>query len=170
MILKFIMLSGEKEGFVREYEVPQDMSLADFHNFISASLNYDETAMVSFFSADPAWHKLREFTLLDMGAGDEEGAPLPMSEVSVFQAAPEKHDRLLYVYDLFGDRSMFVEMVGAAKPEEGAMYPRVVSARGEPPVQFSDTGFGDDDGLSIFDEALGEFGAFEGDELYDEDI
>lgn len=172
MILKFIMLSGEKDGFLREYEVPQDMNLIDFHNFLSGSLNYDETAMVSFFSADPGWNKLREFTLVNMDAGDGEESPLPMSEVSVGQAAPQKNDRLLYVFDMFGDRAMFLEMVGALKPEHGVMYPRVATAHGEPPVQFDAADFGGDDieGLSVFDEALGEFGSFEGDDFYEDEF
>lgn len=35
MIFKFRMLSDENDGFIREYEVPYDMNLLDFNDFIA---------------------------------------------------------------------------------------------------------------------------------------
>ena len=34
MVFRFRMLSDENDNFVRDYEVPYDMTLLDFHNFI----------------------------------------------------------------------------------------------------------------------------------------
>ena len=66
MVFKFRMLSDENDHFVRDYEVPYDMTLLGFHEFITRSLGYEE-GMSSFFTADKQWNRLREFTLMDMG-------------------------------------------------------------------------------------------------------
>ena len=42
MVFRFRMLSDENDNFVRDYEVPYDMTLLDFHNFILRSLEYEE--------------------------------------------------------------------------------------------------------------------------------
>ena len=54
MVFRFRMLSDENDNFVRDYEVPYDMTLLDFHNFILRSLEYEE-CMASFFTADERW-------------------------------------------------------------------------------------------------------------------
>ena len=56
MVFRFRMLSDENDNFVRDYEVPYDMTLLDFHNFILRSLEYEE-CMASFFTAARRWGK-----------------------------------------------------------------------------------------------------------------
>ena len=41
MVFKFRMLSDENDHFVRDYEVPYDMTLLGFHEFITRSLGYE---------------------------------------------------------------------------------------------------------------------------------
>lgn len=164
-ILKYRMLSDEKEGFVREYEVSPRITLLDLHNHISGSLNYDESAPTSFFSASDEWEKKREYTLFDMG-DDEEGAPLSMEAITVGELALEPDNRLIYMFDLFGGRAFYLELVHMEPAKEDTDYPRVALAQGEPPEQFSD----ESDGAgSIFDEAMGDFDSFEGDDFYDDE-
>ena len=83
MVFKFRMLSDENDHFVRDYEVPYDMTLLGFHEFITRSLGYEE-GMSSFFTADKQWNRLREFTLMDMGDNSED-APLPMADITLGQ-------------------------------------------------------------------------------------
>ena len=52
MIFKFRMLSDENDNFLREYEVPYDMTLLELHRFICRDLKYDPDNMVSFFLSD----------------------------------------------------------------------------------------------------------------------
>ena len=66
MIFRFRMLSDENDNFVRDYEVPYDMTLLDFHRFLLEALEYEE-CMTSFFTANERWEKLGEFTLMEMG-------------------------------------------------------------------------------------------------------
>lgn len=164
MIFKFRMLSDESDHFVRDYEVPYHMTLLSFHEFIRDSLGYEES-MVSFFTADERWEKKREFTLIDMGDGSE-NAPLPMAETTLGQILHRNRDRLIYLFDMFADRAYYLELTGALEGEKGVSYPREVFAHGGAPDQFDPTAT-EDEG-SIFDEMMGDFKEFEGDERYDD--
>ena len=159
MIFKFRMLCDENDDFLRDYEVMYNMTLLDFHDFICEDLGYDDAAISSFFTADRLWEKDREFTLLDMGAG-EDGGPAAMSDVKVNDVIIENGDRWLYVFDMFGDRALYLEMAGAHKSEEGAAYPRVTLSQGEAPAQFDASRMPAGD--SIVAAALDEFRGFVG--------
>ena len=113
MVFKFRMLSDENDHFVRDYEVPYDMTLLGFHEFITRSLGYEE-GMSSFFTADKQWNRLREFTLMDMGDNSED-APLPMADITLGQLIHNNRDRLIYQFDLMGDRAYYLELTEAKK-------------------------------------------------------
>jgi len=165
MVFKFRMLSDENDYFVRDYEVMYDTTLLDFHRFILASLEYED-CMASFFTADQRWEKLREFTLLEMGDGDE--APEPMERVTLGQIIHNNRDRLIYLFDLFGDRAYYLELTGCCEADPGAEYPREVFARAEAPDQYDPSKTSGDD-CSIFADAMDEFAEFEGDDSYDDE-
>ena len=165
MVFRFRMLSDENDNFVRDYEVPYDMTLLDFHNFILRSLEYEE-CMASFFTADERWEKLREFTLMDMDDGSE-GAPAAMESVTLGQIIHNNRDRLIYLFDLFGDRAFYLELVGAKKPQAGAAYPRVAFEHAPAPDQY-DPSANRDEG-SIFDEAMSDFDDFNGEDGDDDE-
>ena len=169
MILKFRMLSDESDRFLRDYEVPYDMNLLDFHNFLCDDLRFDPSSgMTSFFLSNASWDKLTEFTQIDMGMGDDDPhAPVPMASVTLSQVVHHNRDRLIFLFDLLGERALFLELTGADKAHPGTDYPRVAMAEGAAPDQF------DPDATprerSIFDEAMGEFDGFEGDDSYDDE-
>ena len=108
MVFRFRMLSDENDNFVRDYEVLYDTTLLEFHDFILRSLEYEE-CMASFFTADDRWEKLREFTRMDMDDGAED-APLAMEKVTLGQIIHNNRDRLIYLFDIFGDRAYFLEL------------------------------------------------------------
>ena len=120
MIFRFRMLSDENDNFVRDYEVPYDMTLLDFHRFLLESLEYEE-CMTSFFTADERWEKLGEFTLMDMGE-DSPGAPRPMESVTLGQIIHNLRDRLIYLFDMFGDRYR----AGVVQSGEGSIFDEVM--------------------------------------------
>lgn len=51
--------------------------------------------------------KLREFTRMDMDDGAED-APLAMEKVTLGQIIHNNRDRLIYLFDIFGDRAYFL--------------------------------------------------------------
>lgn len=167
MVFRFRMLSDENDNFVRDYEVLYDMTLLDFHNFILQSLEYED-CMASFFTADDRWEKQHEFTIVDMGDGSED-APLPMENVALGQVIHNLRDRLIYLFDIFGDRAFFLELTGAFEAEKGASYPREIFARADAPDQYDPSKSGGDDDGSIFGEVMSDFSDFEGDENYDDE-
>lgn len=167
MIFRFRMLSDENDNFVRDYEVRYDTTLLDFHRFILSTLEYEE-CMASFFTADERWEKLREFTCMDMG-GEGAEAPETMERVTLGQIIHNHRDRLIYLFDLFGDRAYYLELTGTYEAEKGASYPREIYARAEAPDQYDPTKNSASDDGSIFDDAMGEFSDFEGDDNYDDE-
>ena len=166
MVFQFRMLSDENDHFVRDYEVMYDMNLLDFHRFILRSLGY-EPCMASFFTADDRWERGREFTVEDMGGGDSETAPLAMERVTLGQLIHNNRDRLIYLFDLVGDRAFYLELVGAKKPQAGAAYPRVAFEHAPAPDQY-DPSANRDEG-SIFDEAMSDFDDFNGEDGDDDE-
>ena len=170
MILQFRMLSDENDNFVRDYEVMYDMTLYDFHKFILSSLDYED-CMASFFTADDHWERIREFTALDMGdagMGGGEDMPVPMDKVLIGQIVANNRDRLIYQFDMFTERSYYLELTGAKKPEEGFEYPRTSFENAPAPDQFDPDAVGADEG-SIFNEMMGDFCDFDGDDSYDDE-
>lgn len=166
MVFKFTMLSDENDRFLREYEVMYDMTLLGFHDFICTDLGYDKASMDSFFTSNREWEMLDEYTVMDMG-GEGQG-PVPMESAVLGDLIKKSKDRLIFLFDALGDRAYYLELSSTLRAEQGALYPRTVTARGEVPGQFGpDPSAGEG---SIFDEAMGEFGSFEGDDSYEDEF
>ncbi|MCD8101498.1 MAG: hypothetical protein LUE26_02810 [Alistipes sp.] len=166
MIFKFRALSDENDSFARDYELSYDSDLLAFHRLICGDLGFDPSEMASFFLSGPGWDKGAEFTSFDIGAGEED-APLPMEGTLLGTVIRREKERLIYTFDPFSGRSLYIELLGTYKEEQATEYPRVAFSVGPAPAQFEPGGIVAEG--SIFDEALGEFGSFEGDDFYDDE-
>jgi hypothetical protein len=132
MVYRFVVLTDEDETFVREFEFLDSHSLLDFHNTIQEELEFDKSQIASFYMATETWEKEEEFTLFDMGAGSSTMENAVLEEV-IFR----KNQKLLYVFDFFNDRALFVEYVGEAKEDDNMEYPICINSKGLPPKQVS---------------------------------
>lgn len=130
MVYRFVVLSDEDEAFLREFEFLDNQNLLDFHNTLQEELEFDRSQIASFFMATESWEKEEEFTLFDMGAGSSTMENAVLEEV-IFR----KNQKLLYVFDFFNDRALFVEYVGEFKEEDDKDYPVCTNAKGLPPKQ-----------------------------------
>jgi hypothetical protein len=130
MVYKFVVLSDEDESFVREFEFLDTHSLIDFHNLIQEELEFDKSQMASFFMATDNWEKEEEFTLFDMGTGSSTMETAVLEDI-IFR----KNQKLLYVFDFFNDRALFIEYTGEAKEVEGRELPNCTNSKGVPPKQ-----------------------------------
>ena len=130
MVYRFVVLSDEDEAFVREFEFLDNQNLLDFHNALQEELEFDRSQIASFFMATESWEKEEEFTLFDMGAGSSTMENAVLEEV-IFR----KNQKLLYVFDFFNDRALFVEYVGEFKEEDDKEYPVCTNSKGLPPKQ-----------------------------------
>lgn len=148
MIYKFRMLSSEDKAFLRDYEVDADSSFNNFHDLIQHNLGFDTGQLASFFLADEEWNKGIEFTLLDM-RNDDGPVAVPMDTVKIGDVLRNRKDRLLYVYDIFTDQHLFLEIIDMYEPVKGKTYPTCCASVGEAPIQFaSDVAYGFDDGFA----------------------
>ncbi len=130
MVYKFVVLSDEDESFVREFEFLDSQTLMDFHNLIQEELEFDKSQMASFYLATDNWEKEEEFTLFDMGTGSS------TMESAVFEDIIfRKNQKLLYVFDFFNDRALYIEYTSEAKEIEDREYPVCTNSKGVPPKQ-----------------------------------
>ena len=167
MILRLRMLSDENDNFVRDFEVSHEMNLLELHSFILASIEYDD-CMASFYTADDQWQPLQEFSLMDLGDEQFEGAPMAMDKVTLAELIVSECNRLIYQFDMIADRAFYLEVVSATQPNPELEYPRVSFENARVPDQYDPDAVPADDG-SIFDEMMDEFGEFDGDDSYDDE-
>ncbi len=167
MIYKFRMISGGEVAFLRDYEIEARSNFLNFHAFIQKNLNYDTHQLASFFLADEQWNKGMELTLMDM-QNDSGFAAIPMETVTIGDILKNKKERLLYVFDIFSDRALFIELIDISKPNPKIVYPCCSASIGEAPEQIQlDLNVDDMDLGDEIDEDIDE--VF-GDDLGDEGI
>ena len=130
MVYRFVVLSDEDESFVREFEFLDSHTLMDFHTMIQEELEFDKSQMASFYLSTDNWEKEEEFTLFDMGTGSS-----TMEDAILEDLIFRKNQKLLYVFDFFNDRALFVEYTGEFKEIEGREYPSCTNSKGVPPRQ-----------------------------------
>jgi hypothetical protein len=159
MVYRFVVLSDEDEAFVREFEFLDNQTLMDFHNAIQEELEFDKSQIASFYMSTDNWEKEEEFTLFDMGTGSSTMDNAVLEEV-IFR----KNQKLLYVFDFFNERALFIEYVGESKEIDGKEYPNCSNSKGLPPKQvvfggvsskkFSNLIVGDDDEEEVLDDEI----------------
>ena len=166
MIFRFRMLCDEDDYFLREYEVPYDMTLSDFREFIDRDVHYRSDSVTSFFTADRQWNRLDEFTSIDMNMdeADAEG-PRVMFDTLLSQIIHNNRDRLIYCFDLFGDRAFYLELIEAKRADPNVAYPRTAIAESDAPDQDHPQNA---ESHSMFDEAMDEFNDFNGSDTYND--
>jgi hypothetical protein len=130
MVYKFVVLSDEDESFVREFEFLDSHTLLDFHNMIQDELEFDKSQMASFYLATDNWEKEEEFTLFDMGTGSSTMDVAVLEDI-IFR----KNQKMLYVFDFFNERALFVEYTGESKEVDSREYPSCTNSKGVPPKQ-----------------------------------
>jgi hypothetical protein len=136
-ILTFRILSPENPKFIRDIDVPDEKRFYDLHMGIQAACNYDYSQMTSFYMSNQDWEKLEEISMMPMEEDTEE-APLNMKNTLLKDKLEAKGQRLLYLFDFFSVRMMFIELVNIRQmgPEEAKLnYPRVIASAGEAPPQ-----------------------------------
>lgn len=171
MIYKFRMISADDKAFLRDYEIDSCVSFLELHTFFQDKLGYEPGQLASFFIADEHWNKGLELTVLDM-ENDAGPAAIPMESVKIGDLLKVKRDRLLYVFDIFSDRALFIELMDIYPQKEGVRYPLCSACIGDAPLQFDNSMVGtheevDDSIREIFDDfESDEYGSegYDGDE------
>lgn len=166
IVFKYRMLSDESDNFVRDFEVYPDMTLAEFSQFLLKALGYDD-CMVSIFKSDAEWRPVEEFSEIDLG-DDIPGAPRCMDKVVLMEVNNAFHDRLIYTFDMMNNRSFYLELLDMQRPQDGLEYPRVAFEHAPAPDQYDPEA--NEECGSIFEEMMGDYNEFDGDDGYDDEF
>nr|WP_319399389.1 hypothetical protein [uncultured Carboxylicivirga sp.] len=132
MIIYLRLLSDEKDDFVKEIAVDDQLTFADLHNFIQELLKYDASQMASFFTTDKEWNKETEITLFDMAEIDS-AMLRTMQDTVLTEYLHEVGQRMLYVFDFFSERAFFMEVIETA--DGNLEKPMCYKNEGEAPEQ-----------------------------------
>lgn len=161
-ILNLRVLSDEVDEFSRVYEVESGMSLLGLHDFICRDLEYDLSNFSSFFQSNANWDKLQEYTLVDMNDEEEGTISLSMDGTTAGELLQNRKDHLIFMFDIFAARSLFIELECIADPQPAVRYPRVVSSEGDAPHQLEADSMMSEN--SPFNDIMEDFMDFAGDD------
>ncbi|MDD2419078.1 MAG: hypothetical protein EOM16_01345 [Bacteroidia bacterium] len=117
--------------FMREYEVKESSSLYAFHTFLQNDLGFSPDQMVIFRALNNNGKVVKEFGLFDLGDG-------AMDRVTLESLGRSNLTNLEYVYDMFKDRAISLELLSKGELMPKRSYPRLIAERGKNPDQFSD--------------------------------
>jgi len=130
MAIRLRLISDESENFVRDVEIDSENTFLDLHNFLQDALGYKNGEMASFFETDNDWTKEIEIPLMDMNP-ESDDAVITMAEAKLGDYISEAKQRLLYTFDLFSDRNIFIEVFEVDNKK--CKDPKVLRSVGDPP-------------------------------------
>ncbi|MFW5851401.1 MAG: IS1096 element passenger TnpR family protein [Bacteroidota bacterium] len=155
MILKIRIISDEVETFFMNIEIDESDTFSSLHNLIQKECNFKNEHISSFFISNDDWEKGHEITLLDMG--DESPNTSVMSETSLHEHITSIDDKLIYIFDQFNDRGLFITVIDISEEQEDVDYPVCSHKTGNPPELTEDDIISLlQDSEDIFDDISGE--------------
>lgn len=156
-ILKYKASIPGSKIFMREYEVREDMTLYDLHEYLVDDLDFAPDQMVIFRGLDAAGNIKSEYGLFDMGDGS-------MDSVTLSYALKKGEETIQYVFDIRKDRFIILTFIGTSEEHPRAHYPRLTAEKGRNPDQFA-KGYEDLDQFAEFSDESTDDSVIEEDEL-----
>lgn len=108
MVFVFEISCTEVPDFKRIIHMNSEQTFEDFHLILQKTSNFDHSQLASFFLTDDLWRKNIEITSLDSG----KPAPklISMRTTKLNSHLSKVGQKLIYVFDYFNDRFLFVEL------------------------------------------------------------
>ncbi len=133
-ILRFRVTFDDYDDIHRDIDLQVDHSFADFFLEILKSIGFDTIHEGEFFLADHNWRKGESI-------GTISGSEMTlMKKVDLVDHIDDPHQKFLFVYDKEVKWSFNIELIKImSSPEYKAVYPKVASTVGVPPVQYKET-------------------------------
>lgn len=135
MVYRFVIVSDEVEDFRRDIKIDSDVTFLDFHKAIIDSVGYDSSQITAFTVCDEDWNKTKSISMIDESRSMEEDVYL-MKETPLDEFLTEEKQKLMYHFDMLGDRVFFIELREILYGEHLGQ-PEVVKSKGNPPQQES---------------------------------
>jgi len=138
MQFHFRMVDPLVNDFLREYQMSSGVTFYDFYRFLSADLLLQSEFLMSFFTANEDWEKQMELTLLDMGDSSTELPTVAMNTVRLGDVMTQVGDRLIFCYDIFLNRNLYLQLVDIEEGEVGLLPGKCLKAVGANPAPSPD--------------------------------
>lgn len=136
MIYRFILISDEAEGFMREIQIDADAKFLELHQLILSACGYEDNQLTSFTICENGWEKGQEITLQEMDTDADEDSYI-MGETALSDFLEDEKQHLLYTFDPLADRVFFIEL-SEIKTGKHLETGKVTRSMGEPPAQTLD--------------------------------
>lgn len=163
MIIKYRIISGENDDFVRDIEIHDDSTFLDLHLAIQSACDFDPSLLTTFYLSDKNWNKLDEI-VLDLIDAETQADALIMEETKLSHFSPVAKQRYIYIFDFFSVRAFFIEIVNirqSTKDDVLLEFPICTLSHEKSPSQI----FIDD----IDEDDIDDFDEDDDDEDYDDD-
>lgn len=147
MIIKYRIISGENDEFVRDIELFSDSTFLDLHLAIQASCDFDPNLITTFYHSNKSWDKLEEIAL-DRIDTESQADVLLMEETKLEHFDLSLEQRFIYIFDFFSVRSFFIEIVNLreqTKDDIHLEFPICTLSHGKAPRQVFIDDITDDD-------------------------
>jgi len=131
MVYKFKASIAGNKIFMREYEIRGTMTLYSLHLFLQNDLGFAPDQMVVFRGLNSTDKVKSEYGLFDLGDG-------AMDSISLEKVIGKGEVKLQYVYDIYKDKAISLELLSTEEESPRRSYPRLVAEKGRNPEQFSD--------------------------------
>jgi hypothetical protein len=132
-VLRFDAALQDFKGVSRAIEVREDQTLADLHEGLREAFGWSDDHLYSFWLDGRFWgSRSTEYT-----APVEPDEDVATADVVISQLGLKSGAEIAYVFD-FGDNWRVSLRLAGRADDEGARYPRVVAAEGDPPPQYPD--------------------------------
>ena len=136
MIYRFILISDEADGFMREIQIDADAKFLELHQLILSACGYEDNQLTSFTICENGWEKGQEITLQEMDTDADEDSYI-MGETALSDFLEDEKQHLLYTFDPLADRVFFIEL-SEIKTGKHLEAGKVTRSMGEPPAQTLD--------------------------------
>jgi len=136
MIFLFRIISDENPEFIRDLVAESSDTFLDFHTTLQKELGYDPAQLASIFLTNHQWEKEQEITLIDM-MPDPGVSSFIMDQVTLGEYISQPNQRMLYVFDFFSDRTLFIEVLEMSDQVSQRPTPFISLRKGDPPPQMA---------------------------------
>lgn len=134
MVYKFVLISNEVDGFMREISIDSEAKFIDLHKAILESVGYSKDGITTFYTCDDDWEKENEISLFQMDTSMDVDS-YTMDDTVISNLVSEEGQKLAYVFDNLTERAFFMELkeIVIGKDLEEA---ECTASTGNPPEQY----------------------------------
>jgi len=142
MVFTFKILSDKVENFALSIAADARNTFFELHEAIQDECKYDPSEIATFFLADEEWDKEMEIPMFS-NKRLKPDFERTMKNCSLGDYLKEKEDKLIYVFDVINQKSLYIEL-NEIVMEKKLNTPIVTFNRGLAPLQSASTRYDTD--------------------------